>query len=305
MQLLPHHKMRKQTQNNQKGKSFKMSEENKNELENEEVVETATEETVEEVVEVTDEVTQDVVEEVAEAAEEVIEDAEEVIEEVTQDTPAQAVEGEVIKAPNRNGAKIAVIAGICVVVVALIVAAVLLLTGNKYNRKYIDTTGRTVAEVADLMGYDYADFLAKYQLPADMPKNTYESAAMYTMPLSAISEMYGMTVDELKTELELGDDVTETTTWGDAQDQATLANFVGEEALEQFKEQYGLGDDVTGETKWGEVRQIVDQFERDKMLEALKAQEEAAKEAQNATEEVAPEGEETPAEEAPAEESAQ
>ncbi len=283
-----------------------MSEENKNELENEEVVETATEETVEEVVE---ETADEVAEEVEETAEEVTEEV--VVEESVEDDPAQAVEGEVIKASKKNGAKIAIIAGICVVVVAIIVAAVLLLTGNKYNRKYIDTTGRTVAEVADLMGYDYADFLAKYHLPADMPKNTYESAAMYTMPLSAISEMYGMTVDELKTELELGDDVTETTTWGDAQDQATLANFVGEEALEQFKEQYGLGDDITGETKWGEVRPIVDQFERDRMLEAQKAQEEA----QNAPEEeVTPEGEEVvedaPAEEAtedtaPAEESAQ
>ena len=283
-----------------------MSEENKNELENEEVVETATEETVEEVVE---ETADEVAEEVEETAEEVTEEV--VVEESVEDDPAQAFEGEVIKASKKNGAKIAIIAGICVVVVAIIVAAVLLLTGNKYNRKYIDTTGRTVAEVADLMGYDYADFLAKYHLPADMPKNTYESAAMYTMPLSAISEMYGMTVDELKTELGLGDDVTETTTWGDAQDQATLANFVGEEALEQFKEQYGLGDDITGETKWGEVRQIVDQFERDRMLEAQKAQEEA----QNAPEEeVTPEGEEVvedaPAEEAtedtaPAEESAQ
>lgn len=292
-----------------------MSEENKNELENEEVVETVAEETAEEVVE---ETTEDVVEEVAEVAEETTEDApsevvedttteevvEEAAEEVVEDTPVESVEGEVMNAPKKNGAKIAIIAGICVVVVAIVVAAILLLTGNKYNRKYIDTTGRTIAEVADLMGYDYADFLAKYQLPADMPKNTYESAAMYTMPLSAISEMYGMSVDELKTELELGDDVTETTTWGDAQDQATLANFVGEEALEQFKEQYGLGDDITGETKWGEVRQIVDQFERDKMLEALKAQEEA----QNAAEEeVAPEGEavveDAPSEEAPAEES--
>ncbi len=293
-----------------------MSEENKNELENEEVVETVAEETAEEVVE---ETTEDVVEEVAEVAEETTEDApsevvedttteevvEEAAEEVVEDTPVESVEGEVMNAPKKNGAKIAIIAGICVVVVAIVVAAILLLTGNKYNRKYIDTTGRTIAEVADLMGYDYADFLAKYQLPADMPKNTYESAAMYTMPLSAISEMYGMSVDELKTELELGDDVTETTTWGDAQDQATLANFVGEEALEQFKEQYGLGDDITGETKWGEVRQIVDQFERDKMLEALKAQEEA----QNAAEEeVSPEGEavveDAPSEEAPAEESA-
>ena len=291
-----------------------MSEENKNELENEEVVETATEETVEEVVEETaDEVAEEVAEEVEETFEETVEEVTEevLVEESVEDDPAQAVANEVVEAPKKNGAKIAIIAGICVVVVAIIVAAVLLLTGNKYNRKYIDTTGRTVAEVADLMGYDYADFLAKYHLPADMPKNTYESAAMYTMPLSAISEMYGMTVDELKTELGLGDDVTETTTWGDAQDQATLANFVGEEALEQFKEQYGLGDDITGETKWGEVRQIVDQFERDRMLEAQKAQEEA----QNAPEEeVTPEGEEVvedaPAEEAtedtaPAEESAQ
>ncbi len=283
-----------------------MNEENKNELENEEVVETATEETVEETVEVTEEPIEEVVEEVAEATEEVVEEAQEVIEEVIEDAPAQAVEGEVVKVSKKNGAKIAIIAGVCVVVVAVIVAAVLLLTGNKYNRKYIDTTGRTIAEVADLMGYDYADFLAKYQLPADMPKNTYESAAMYTMPLSAISEMYGMTVDELKTELELGDDVDETTTWGDAQDQATLANFVGEEALEQFKEQYGLGDDITGETKWGEVRPIVDQFERDRMLEALKAQEEALNAPEEeVADEVTDEVEEAPAEESATEESAE
>ncbi len=267
-----------------------MNEENKNELENEEVVESTTEETVEEVVE-------EVAEEVEEAAEEVTEEV--IVEESVEDAPVEVVASEVTEAPKKNGAKIAIIAGICVVVVAVIVAAVLLLTGNKYNRKYIDTTGRTVAEVADLMGYDYADFLAKYQLPANMPKNTYESAAMYTMPLSAISEMYGMTVDELKTELGLGDNVDETTTWGDAQDKATLAKFVGEEALEQFKEQYGLGDEITGETKWGEVRPIVDQFERDRMLEEKKAQEEALKAPE---EDVVPEDSEAVAEDAPTKE---
>lgn len=269
-----------------------MNEENKNEFENEEVVDQTPVEETQEVVEVVEdapveeaeEVTEAPVEEVAEEVEdavevqEVVEDAEDVAE--VQDAVAN-------EAPKKKVKTGLIVAIACIVVV--VVAAILLIANsgklfNKYNRKYIDTTGRTIAEVADLMGYDYADFLAQYELPADMPKNTYESAAMYSMPMSAIATMYGMTVDEMKTELELGDDVTETTTWGDAQDQATLANFVGEEALEQFKEQYGLGDDITGDTKWGDVRKIVDQYERDRMLEAKK-EAEIAEEAEDLADE--------------------
>ena len=115
------------------------------------------------------------------------------------------------------------------------------------------------------------------ELPLDMPENTYESAAVYSRKFSTMAKLYGMSVDELKELLGVGDEVTEDTTWGDAYDMATIEKIVGEESFEMFKEQYGLGEEVTLETKWGEIRAIVDQYERDMMLEQKKAEEEAAK----------------------------
>ena len=156
---------------------------------------------------------------------------------------------------------------ICAVAGAVVVVAAIVLVGvfkgpewfNKYNRMgYVDTSGRTIGEVADAAGMDLKDFLAEYQLPEDMPANTTESAAFYTIPVSVMAQMYGWDFDEMKTAYQWGDEVTENMTWGEAEGLTKLGVMVGEENLESFKQEYGLGDDITADTLWKEVRTIYD-----------------------------------------------
>lgn len=212
------------------------------------------------------------------------------------DITGDVIDDGIEAAPIKNKPKTGLIVGIIIAAVVVIAAIIVLVFGfgknlfNKYNRMgYIDVSGRTIAEIADQSGYELADFLAVYGLPADMPGSTSESAAYYNIPCSKIAEMYGMSFDDLKSMLQWGDDITEDTTWGEAEGETTIAAYVGEANVASFKEQYGFGDEITGETKWKEVRNTIDQQMRDARIE----QEKAAEDAANATE--------APAEEATAE----
>lgn len=279
-----------------------MSEENKN-LEPQDNEEVESQEVTEEIAEINEEVVEEttieadeeaVEEEAVEANEEAVEETiEDINEEIAQEATEDAAEGEEIAADEEIETEIIddvskkkpitkpLVVGIVCVVVLLAIAAVLFFNAgkwfNKYNRKYIDVTGRTVGEVAEEMGYDYNDFLVQMKLPLDMPKNTYEYAAVYSRTFGTMAELYGMSVDEFKEMLGLGDEVTAETKWGEAYDTATLDKIVGEDNLEEFKKQYGLGDEVTLETKWGEIRGKIDEFERNKMLEEKKALKETEK----------------------------
>ena len=281
---------------------------------NNEELEAEVNEEVTEAVENAEEVAETAAEETAEAVEEVAEEAAEAVEEATEEAVEEEV-AEAVEETNAEGeetvleeaAKPAVnnklIGIIAAVVVVLAVALVLVFFGknifNKYNRMgYIDTTGRTIGEVADMNGYELADFLAEFELPADMQENTYESVAYYMIPARKVAQMYGMDFAGLKEMLGWDDTITEDTPWGEAEGETTIGAYVGEDNVESFKEQYGLGEEITAETKWKEIRNIVDQQAKDQRI----AEEEAMKEAEKATEAPA-EGEETPAEgeEAPAE----
>lgn len=280
-----------------------MSEDNKN-LENENL-QPEEAEVVEETVDVTEEPVE--AEETTEAEEtEAIEVGETEAVDVSEDVLGEEAVSE--EAAPETKSKTGAIVGAVIAVVVIAIAGILIymFSGNlfnKYNRMgYIDTSGRTIEQIADETGYELADFLATYNLPSDMPGNTYESVAYYNIPCSKIAEMYGMDLAMLKEQLKLGDDVTEETPWGIAEGEATIGAYVGEANIDAFKEEYGLGEEITAETKWKEVRNIVDQKAKDDRIAAEKA----AKEAEKATEAPAEETEATAeATEAPAEETAE
>ncbi|MCC8169795.1 MAG: hypothetical protein LIO59_05455 [Oscillospiraceae bacterium] len=174
-----------------------------------------------------------------------------------------------------------------IIAVAVLVVAAIIVLGiifgprmfNKYNKEgYVDVSGRTIAEVAETAGMSLEDFLAEYELPSDMPGNTSESAAYYTIPVSRMAQMYGMDFETLQSTLDLPDTITEDSTWGEAEGEARLGLYVGEDNLESFKETYGLGDEVTSDTLWKEVRNIVDEYARQQNIESQQAQESAADE---------------------------
>ena len=233
-------------------------EENKN-LENELLeTEEVNEETVEEIVEETvEEVTEEVVEEAVEAVEAIEEVAEEVAEEATEEIPEEVKKG---------SKKVGIIA--VVVALVIIIAAVVTSTMefNKYNKLgYVDISGKTVQDIADAQGITLAEFLAAYQLPEDMPGDTTEANAYYSIPTGIIAEMNGLDFETLKTMLKLPEDATAATPWGIAEGGILLADYIGgADKVDAFKEQYGLGDSVTAETPWGEIRNIVDTIELEK-----------------------------------------
>lgn len=130
---------------------------------------------------------------------------------------------------------------------------------NPYNDICMDVTGRTIADVAADEGITVEELIASYELPADMPADTTESAAYYMVPCRKIAEMYGMSgTEELKQTVGIPDFVTDDTPWGEALDETTLGSYIGAHHLDEFKETFGMGDEVTADTKWKEVRDIVD-----------------------------------------------
>lgn len=290
-----------------------MSEENKKNLDNEQMTEETTAEVTEEATNVPDETTEaaesasaaafdvaSAVETAAmETADEVSEDeaAEPTVDEENQNDGEQTAEdapmsedGIVIDAEPADGealpldwaaaepvAKktskagiIAIIAAIVIVVAALGLVGYMVINRNPYNKKYIDVTGRTVQEVAEGAGMELSEFLEMYSLPADMPANTSESAAYYSIPVGTIAQMNMMDFATLKQVLQLPDDITEQTTWGDVEDSLTVRQQVGEDGIEEFKQEYGLGDEVTGDTLWRDIRRKVDKVSRQKRIQEEK-----------------------------------
>ena len=278
-----------------------MNEENK--FENEETTEEVVEETVEEVAEeAVEEVTEDAVEEVIEDTEETAENAEtfadysdELPEDAEDAAYIGAAEGDIVFDEEalaemealdgvKSSKKAGIIALSAVAVLVVAAIAVLYFMGyfgiwfNKYNKQYIDTTGRTIEEVAEMSGMTVKEFLEEYDLPKNMPKNTYESAAFYTMPGEKAAEVYGMTFDDMKKQLQLPEDADPKAPWGEIEGEVTLSVYVGgDEYVDQIKEIYGLGDEVTGETKWKEIRPVIDakQKEQREESERLAAEAEA------------------------------
>ena len=239
--------------------------ENKNYENTEENTEEITEEVTEEI---TEEITEEAVEEVAEDTAEITEEP--TAEEVTVE-PMCEQEPEEIK----KGSKIGVILAVCVAVIVIAAAVVTqgdkyygMFTSNKYNRGFINVSGMTIKDL--LNGSDKAEFLKEYGMPEDMPENTYIEAVQYRMPLSKMAEMYGMDVEQLKTELNLDPSVTGETQIGEIEDNMTLEDRVGAEQFEQFKTYYDLGDEVTLQTKWKDVKNTVNKADKKKNDEKKK-----------------------------------
>lgn len=261
-------------------------EENKN-LENEieETVEEAVEETAEAVEEAVEAV-EEAVEETAKAAEEASEGVEYAAEETFEPVAETiGVFEEPIEEPKKVSKKGIIIATIVAVVIIAAAVVTSLIDFNPYNRLgYVDISGKTIQDIADAQGVSLEEFLENYKLPKDMPGNTTEAAAYYTIPAGIIAKMNGLDFETLKTVLKLPENATEDTPWGEAEGGISVADYIGgEDKLPAFKEKYGLGDDVTGSTTWAEIRHQVDlvtKKEREEKEAANEGAEETSQEAQ-------------------------
>lgn len=262
--------------------------------------------------------TEDVVEEAIEKAvgeAEFVDSAESVVEEgmresfdadgiaVTEEPTVEyaVAESGLEDIPVRKG-KGVVIAVIVAIIVALLAGAGVMcyfISKAPYNYLgYINVSGRTVQDIADLQGGSLEDFLDAYSLPADMPSSTDEAAAYYSIPTGVIAEMYGMDfasfkvvleipetisgvslrhkiIDMLSSKFNVGTTIDENTPWGITEGELTLAAYVGEDQLDEFKQTYGFGDEVTLDTRWKEVRAAVDKAALADRIEAEKGEADA------------------------------
>ena len=256
----------------------------------EEVKETAAEEAVEETAETAEAAAEAVEEAAAEAAEPVAEDAAEAAETVAEDEDAaEAVTNEApaepapIEVDNRKGmprfALAAILAVAVVLIAGILVLSLVLINGrgggryykqpysiseypyanqtidyDAFQNKYMDTTGQTIEQLADSVGMEYEELLMLYRLPKDFPKTMSENAAQSAIPVGRMCELRRSTFEEVKGEMGWGDDITETTPYGEALDKTLLKNAVGEEYVDEFKSEFGMGDEVTGDTVFGDIR---------------------------------------------------
>ena len=144
-------------------------------------------------------------------------------------------------------------------------------SAKKYNKDYINVTGKTIGDIAKEQGMDFDEFLATNGYPADMHEDTYETAAYYSRNVERVAQDAGATLEELQMIFGL-DKIDPDATWGEVYDTIKLRNIVGEDGLDAFKKQFDLGDDVTLDTKWGEIRNIVDKHEKESRENAGMAQ---------------------------------
>ena len=262
-----------------------------------EVKKEAVEEIVEEAIEETTEDASEITDEIVETAQEVYADADEVLEDgEVNGEEAQEVIEELVEKKKKSKAPFVVIA---VVIVLAIVAALVynFFGGNPYNKLgYANPSGRTIADVSEELGLTLDEFLTNYNLPADMPADTEEMNAYYSMPAKVFAQMYGIDFPTMKEAFGIPDETTptepknivekikllfggnkiqtidENTPWGIVLDELALGNYIGEENIASFVEYYGLTGEITAETKYKEIREQVEK----KTME-LAAQQEADK----------------------------
>ena len=261
-----------------------------------------------------------VVEEVNEVVEETTEEIDEIItDEIEDGVDSEAVEEyqevecveEVIE--KKKSKAPAIIAIVAVVVIAL-VAYVLYdsFGGNRYNKLgYANPYDRTIADVCEELGITIEEFKTNYKLPEDMPEDTEEMAAYYSIPVSVFAGMYGLDYATFKEAYKIPEETTpsepttiigkikalfgvydiqpidENTPWGIVMGELTLGNYVGEQNLDTFKEYYGITDEtITADTKYKDIRKLVEAKEMELVEEAKKAEEQAEAEGTEETADV-------------------
>lgn len=133
---------------------------------------------------------------------------------------------------------------------------------NKYNEMdFINTANRTLEEIAEEKEISVDDFKLLYSLPEDMPADTNEAAAFYSMTVENIAKMYGIPTDEFIAQLKEGcvSDIAieKDTIYDKAYGSISIKHHIGDYSFEEFKKAYELSDDITENSMIGEIRNQV------------------------------------------------
>ncbi len=248
----------------------------------------------------------------AELQEEVVEEATLEAEETTEEIAEELAESEdeteadeecECEECKEDKSKAFVIASILVSLVIVVLSFITSMSANKYNAMgYVDIYGQTVQDMADAEGCSLEDFLAMYQLPADMPGDTNSNAAENMIPAGVVAEEMTQYLGQIKSFVGMNEnvsnfelfklisgmpaEVTESMPIGEAKGLVKLKYIVKDETeLEEFKAMYGFDESVTLETEFKEIRNIVDNYTKKKYEEQVALQEQLMQQIQQAAEE--------------------
>lgn len=250
------------------------------------------------------ELQEEVIEETTVETEEVVEEApvetEDAAEEVLEATEEEVPE---IEAPKGNTG---LIVSILVVVISVVIVALSLISSmnvNKYNNMgYIDINGQTAQDMADAEGVSLEEFLAIYQLPADMPADTNSNAVENMIPTGVIADQMTKYMDSVKSFVGINENVSnfelfkvisgmpaevkESTPIGEAKGMVKLKYIISnEEELAEFKEMYGFDESVTLETEYKDIQNVVDNYKKQKFEEQKAMEEQIMQQLQQMSEE--------------------
>ena len=174
--------------------------------------------------------------------------------------------------------KTTVLINVIVTIVILVVLGLgVYAVGSKYMENHAADTQSEQAQttVADFIaekGITLDEFKTEYGLEGDedVTEESNMSAVSGKFTLENYAKYTDTTLEDLKAQYGLGDDVPNTTTWQDAISYMTTGvvaqNFFGMD-FETFKTQMGLPDTVTAETPWSDAQNVLNEISQQQTAE--------------------------------------
>lgn len=124
-------------------------------------------------------------------------------------------------------------------IVAVVICAALIFAGirvykyvyNPYNHMgYYNISGKTLADVAEDSGMSLEEVRFELRLPDDVKADTYWDAVEFIVPASYMAQVqYGVDFETIKQAFQFGDEITGMSTWGEAMDTMPLSVYCGSE----------------------------------------------------------------------------
>lgn len=129
---------------------------------------------------------------------------------------------------------------------------------NKYNEaSYINISNCTLSDAAEIYEMSVDEFKKEMGLPEDMPADTNEISAYYSLTLESYAKLMEQSADdiiEFFAQMTGGEKFDKNTLFADAEDKVLITKYFEPMTVEEIKNEYGLEDDITEETRFGEVR---------------------------------------------------
>lgn len=143
---------------------------------------------------------------------------------------------------------------------------------NRYNTLgFSNVSEMTIAEEAEEAKMPMDIYRETYNIPENMPDDTFIEVAFCLQPVSVVAVNYEMTYEEFKEYYSVPEyviresgekiPITEDMPWGIVRDELTVQGL--HINPEDLKRAYGFGEEVTETTKWKEIRPTIEKKQQE------------------------------------------